>query len=90
MHRKFQRSDELAFCNFCLLCEFFRSNDSNRNYLQGKGTGEETMSLHSIAAHLSVSLQNADVPGWVLLLAGILFAGAGVVSAILLIRKNKK
>ena len=48
------------------------------------------MTLHSLAAQLSVSLQNADVPGWVLLLAGILFAGAGVVSAILLIRKNKK
>ena len=48
------------------------------------------MNLSTVTVGLPVLLQKTEAPGWVLLLAGILFAGAGVISAILLIRKNKK
>ena len=48
------------------------------------------MTIHSVPPQLTVLLSNTDAPGWVLLLAGILFAGAGVATARYLIRKNKK
>ena len=48
------------------------------------------MSLSTVTVGLSVLLQNWEAPGWMLLLAGVLFAGAGVIAAILLIRKSKK
>ena len=48
------------------------------------------MNLHTVTAWASALSQATAVPGWILLLIGLLFAGAGVITAILLIRKNRK